>query len=172
MDRSRSLNHPTLTRAWTLSQRRCDPTSSSSHRPRSPRPWWSRPLSLSETASLQLSRPFVILLPLVLILLLLTLWRSTLSHSPTVSTLIQNIISTIFQHYFLGTISGVVILKDKQTRRLRIYVYSLDKAPRLSISIVIWILSSDTDICQLNQFNTNSEAAMLSNIRIQYMMEV
>ena len=36
----------------------------------------------------------------------------------------------------------------------------LDKAPRLSISIVIWILSSDT-ICQLNQFNTNSEAAML-----------
>ena len=40
---------------------------------------------------------------------------------------------------------------------------SLDKAPRLSISIVIWILSSDTDtICQLNQFNTNSEAAMLS----------
>ena len=40
---------------------------------------------------------------------------------------------------------------------------SVDKAPRLSISIVIWILSSDTDtICQLNQFNTNSEAAMLS----------
>ena len=39
----------------------------------------------------------------------------------------------------------------------------LDKAPRLSISIVIWILSSDTDtICQLNQFNTNSEVAMLS----------
>ena len=37
----------------------------------------------------------------------------------------------------------------------------LDKAPRLSISIVIWILSSDT-ICQLNQFNTNSEVAMLS----------
>ena len=38
----------------------------------------------------------------------------------------------------------------------------LDKAPRLSISIVIWILSSDT-ICQLNQFNTNGEAAMLSS---------
>ena len=37
----------------------------------------------------------------------------------------------------------------------------LDKAPRLSISVVIWILSSDT-ICQINQFNTNSEAAMLS----------
>ena len=36
----------------------------------------------------------------------------------------------------------------------------VDKAPRLSISIVIWILSSDT-ICQLNQFNTNSEATML-----------
>ena len=43
------------------------------------------------------------------------------------------------------------------------YMYAsiLDKAPRLSISIVIWILSSDT-VCQLNQFNTNSEAAMLS----------
>ena len=50
-----------------------------------------------------------------------------------------------------------------------------DKAPRLSISIVIWILSSDSDtdsdtdtdtdtICQLNQFNTNSEAAMLFKV--------
>ena len=39
--------------------------------------------------------------------------------------------------------------------------YCLDKEPRLSISIVIWILSSDT-ICQLNQFHTNSEAEMLS----------
>ena len=39
----------------------------------------------------------------------------------------------------------------------------LDKAPCLSIIIVIWILSSDVlTICQLNQFNTNSEAAMLS----------
>ena len=39
----------------------------------------------------------------------------------------------------------------------------LDKVPRLSIIIVIWILSSDVlTICQLNQFNTNSEAAMLS----------
>ena len=36
---------------------------------------------------------------------------------------------------------------------------NIDRAPRLSISIVIWILSSDT-ICQLNQCNTNSEAAM------------
>ena len=42
-------------------------------------------------------------------------------------------------------------------------VADLDKAPRLSISIVILILSSDVfTICQLNQFNTNSEAAMLS----------
>ena len=42
---------------------------------------------------------------------------------------------------------------------------NLDKAPCLSISVVFWILSSDTDtdtICQLNQFNTNSEAAMQS----------
>ena len=36
---------------------------------------------------------------------------------------------------------------------------SLDKAPRPSISIVIWILSSDT-ICQPNQLFSNSEAAM------------
>ena len=42
----------------------------------------------------------------------------------------------------------------------------VDKAPRLSISIVIWILSSDTDICQLNQFNLNSEAAMPSRLNI------
>ena len=54
----------------------------------------------------------------------------------------------------------------------RVREEEVDKALRLSISIVIWILSSDTDNCQLNQFNTNSEAAMLSNIRIQYMMEV
>ena len=40
-------------------------------------------------------------------------------------------------------------------------ILTIDKAPCLSISIVIWILSSDT-ICRLNQFNTNSEAAMLS----------
>ena len=40
-------------------------------------------------------------------------------------------------------------------------MHHLDKAPHRSISIVICILSSDT-ICQLNQFNTNSEAAMLS----------
>ena len=37
----------------------------------------------------------------------------------------------------------------------------LDKAPRLSISNIIWILSSDT-ICQLNQLFWNSEAEMLS----------
>ena len=46
------------------------------------------------------------------------------------------------------------ILRSKQVVRL-------DKAPRLNISIVIWILSS---ISQLNQFNTNSEAAMLSRL--------
>ena len=41
----------------------------------------------------------------------------------------------------------------------------LDKAPRLSISIVIWILSSGTvTICQFNQLHTNSEAAMLSSL--------
>ena len=40
----------------------------------------------------------------------------------------------------------------------------LDKTPVLSISIVIGILSSDADtIFQLYQFNTNSEAAMLSS---------
>ena len=37
----------------------------------------------------------------------------------------------------------------------------LDKAPLLSISNDIWILSSDT-FCQLNQLFSNSEAAMLS----------
>ena len=38
----------------------------------------------------------------------------------------------------------------------------LDKAPRLSISNVIWILSFDT-ICQLNPIFSKSEAAMLSS---------
>ena len=37
----------------------------------------------------------------------------------------------------------------------------VDKAPRPSISNVIWILSSD-NICQLNQLFSNSEAAMLT----------
>ena len=45
-------------------------------------------------------------------------------------------------------------------------VHKVHKAPRLSISILIWILSSDTT-CQLKQFNTNSEAAMLSNTEPQ-----
>ena len=54
----------------------------------------------------------------------------------------------------------------RRSRRDRTWV---DKAPCLSISIVIWILSSDT-VCQLNQFNTNSEAAMLSMkyLRLSY----
>ena len=37
----------------------------------------------------------------------------------------------------------------------------IGKAPRLSVRIDILILLSDT-FCQLNQFHTNSEAAMLS----------
>ena len=45
----------------------------------------------------------------------------------------------------------------------------VDKVPRLSISIVMWILSSDT-ICQLNQINTNSEAAMLSTSKLLKMI--
>ena len=45
-----------------------------------------------------------------------------------------------------------------------LYFYGwLDKAPRPSISNVIWVLSSDTDtICQLNQLFSNSEVVMLS----------
>ena len=42
----------------------------------------------------------------------------------------------------------------------------VDKAPRLSISIIIRTLSSDT-ISQLNQFNTNSEVTMLSKLLTQ-----
>ena len=37
----------------------------------------------------------------------------------------------------------------------------VDKAPRPSISNVIWVLSSD-NICQINQLFSNSEVAMLS----------
>ena len=44
----------------------------------------------------------------------------------------------------------------------------VDKAPRLSISNDIWILSSDT-ICQLNQSFSNSEAAMLSIRKVSYL---
>ena len=42
--------------------------------------------------------------------------------------------------------------------------FGLDKAPRLSISNDIWILSSDT-ICQLNQVFSSSEEAMMSKQR-------
>ena len=42
-----------------------------------------------------------------------------------------------------------------------IIIVIIDKAPRPSISNVIWILSSDT-IFELNQLFSNSEAAMLS----------
>ena len=49
--------------------------------------------------------------------------------------------------------------------QLGLHLHILDKAPRhsISISISIWIFSSDT-FCQLNQFHTDSEAAMLSTI--------
>ena len=50
----------------------------------------------------------------------------------------------------------------KRCQQVFSLVFCIDKAPRLSISIVSWILSSDT-ICLLDQFNTNSEAAMLSS---------
>ena len=46
-------------------------------------------------------------------------------------------------------------------RFMLVLILTIDKAPCLSISIVIWILSYDT-IFRLNQCNTNSEAAMLS----------
>ena len=41
-------------------------------------------------------------------------------------------------------------------------LFWVDKAPRPSISNIIWILSSDT-ICHLDQLFSNSEAALLSN---------
>ena len=44
-------------------------------------------------------------------------------------------------------------------------IFNVDKAPRLNIRIDIWILLSDT-ICQLIQFYTNSEAALLSTLMI------
>ena len=56
---------------------------------------------------------------------------------------------------------------SKEMEKFNHYPTCLDKAPRLSISIVIWILSSDT-VCQLNQFITNSEAAMLSSCGITF----
>ena len=68
---------------------------------------------------------------------------------------------TIFVHNLSARSSGVG-KKISPTKKVRFCcIQRVDKAPRLSLSIVIWILSSDT-ICQLNQFNTNSEAAMLS----------
>ena len=45
----------------------------------------------------------------------------------------------------------------------------VDKAPRPSISNVIWVLSSDT-ICQLNQLFSNSEVAMLSMTEVLWEM--
>ena len=65
-----------------------------------------------------------------------------------------------FQAYYCRPTFSGPSLRHVQCRK---FMVNIDKAPRLSISIVIWILSSDTDtICQLNQFNTNSEAALLS----------
>ena len=74
---------------------------------------------------------------------------------------------------FSGTIFDVMmVFKDTELDHFLykgglsvLRLYGLDKAHRLSINIVIWILSSDTvTICQLQQFNTNSEAAMLSTM--------
>ena len=58
------------------------------------------------------------------------------------------------------------IFKRVCSENIKSYTRKIDKAPCLSITTVIWIVSSDTDtICQLNQFNTNSEAAMLSSAK-------
>ena len=98
----------------------------------------------------------------------------------------EGLVSFLFPLFPLSSSSEVLLqwtigwreekeaVHPKKWKSLIITLPCLDKAPRLSISIVIWILSSDTDtdtdtsdtdtdICQLNQFNTNSEAAMLSN---------
>ena len=75
----------------------------------------------------------------------------------------------ITKHLFIEK-SSTTIMNDSYQFQVPLEVWRerkrskwawLDKAHRLSISIVIWILSSDT-ICQLNKFNKNSEAAMLS----------
>ena len=78
------------------------------------------------------------------------------AHQPRIMHLIlQKITSTsTLLHQCLNYLSDPLKIAPLRRREL-------DKAPRLSISIVIWILSSDS-ICQLNQFNKNSEAAMLS----------
>ena len=72
---------------------------------------------------------------------------------------------------FSGTIFDVMmVFKDTELDHFLykgglsvLRLYGLDKAHRLSINIVIWILSSDTVSIQY-KFNTNSEAAMLSTM--------
>ena len=72
---------------------------------------------------------------------------------------------------FSGTIFDVMmVFKDTELDHYLykgglsvLRLYGLDKAHRLSINIVIWILSSDTVTIQY-KFNTNSEAAMLSTM--------
>ena len=61
------------------------------------------------------------------------------------------------------TIAQISPVHQHRYHHLQHHYRNLDKAPRLSIRIDIWILLSDTDtICQLNQLHTNSGAAMLS----------
>ena len=72
---------------------------------------------------------------------------------------------------FSGTIFDVMmVFKDTELDHYLykgglsvLRLYGLDKAHRLSINIVILILSSDTVSIQY-KFNTNSEAAMLSTM--------
>ena len=72
---------------------------------------------------------------------------------------------------FSGTIFDVMmVFKDTELDHFLykgglsvLRLYGLDKAHRLSINIVIWILSSDTVSIQY-KFNTNSEAVMLSTM--------
>ena len=51
---------------------------------------------------------------------------------------------------------GLVIIANSEVREL------LDKAPRLSIRIVIWILPSDTVFVNSIKISANTETAMLS----------
>ena len=47
-------------------------------------------------------------------------------------------------------------------------MFAIDKAPRLTIRRVIWILASDTVFVNSTNISTNIETAMLSSLRLTF----
>ena len=68
----------------------------------------------------------------------------------------------LLERRFLGLVEGEIGLMCYGL------MFAIDKAPRLTIRRVIWILASDTVFVNSTNISTNIETAMLSSLRLTF----